>query len=66
MVIRRALIVDAMLGSLARKLRIYGFDTVYDKDSEDSSMLIAAKTESRTLVTCDKELHKLAVQRNLQ
>jgi len=66
MVIRRALIVDAMLGSLARKLRIYGFDTVYDKDSEDSSMLVAAKIESRTLVTCDKELHKLAVQRNLQ
>ena len=66
MVIRRALIVDAMLGSLARKLRIYGFDTVYDKDSEDSSMLVDAKTESRTLVTCDKELHKLAVQRNLQ
>ncbi len=66
MVIRRALIVDAMLGSLARKLRIFGFDTVYDKNSEDSAILVSAKTENRTLVTCDKELHKIAVHRNVQ
>ena len=66
MVIRRALIVDAMLGSLARKLRIFGFDTVYEKNSEDSAILVSAKTENRTLVTCDKELHKVAVHRKVQ
>jgi len=66
MATRTALIVDAMLGSLARKLRIYGFDTVYDKASEDSAMLVAAKTENRTLVTCDKELHKIALHSNVQ
>ncbi len=55
-----------MLGSLARKLRIFGFDTVYDKNSEDSAMLVSAKTENRTLITCDIELHKVALHRKIR
>lgn len=55
-----------MLGSLARKLRIFGFDTVYDKDSDDSTLLVSARLENRTLVTCDKELHKIAIRGKIQ
>ncbi|RPJ50546.1 MAG: hypothetical protein EHJ95_06850, partial [Methanobacteriota archaeon] len=29
-------LVDAMLGDIARKLRIFGFDTLYMKDTSDS------------------------------
>ena len=28
-------VVDGMLGSLARKLRMFGFDTLYYNDAED-------------------------------
>ena len=35
-------LVDGMLGSLARKLRILGFDTVYDPKSEDDELRTSA------------------------
>ncbi|MFQ6135141.1 MAG: Mut7-C RNAse domain-containing protein, partial [Nitrososphaerales archaeon] len=32
-------VVDGMLGSLARKLRIFGYDTVYDAKIGDKEIL---------------------------
>ncbi len=46
-------VADAMLGSLARKLRIFGFDTLYFKDGGDSELLKLAKSEGRILLTSD-------------
>ncbi len=49
-------LVDGMLGSLARKLRILGFDTIYDLKSKDAELLKEARVSERYLVTSDVEL----------
>lgn len=49
-------LVDGMLGSLARKLRILGFDTVYDVVSQDAQLLKKASSSDRFLITSDVEL----------
>jgi uncharacterized protein len=51
-------IVDHMLGSLARWLRMMGYDTVYDKSLEDADMARVARAEGRFILTRDKELSK--------
>lgn len=51
------LICDHMLGSLAKWLRIFGFDTLYpDATTTDDSILQIAKEESRLLISRDKQL----------
>jgi len=48
---------DQMLGTLAKWLRIYGFDTFYVKrEMDDSEILKISKKENRVLITKDKEL----------
>ncbi|MGI0081019.1 MAG: Mut7-C RNAse domain-containing protein, partial [Nitrososphaerales archaeon] len=49
-------LVDGMLGSLSTKLRILGFDTLYDKESSDLQLLEIAKESGRILLTSDHEL----------
>lgn len=48
-------VADHMLGSLARWLRMMGYDTVYDKGLDDKRMADLAKAENRSLLTRDKE-----------
>jgi uncharacterized protein with PIN domain len=51
------LLCDHMLGSLAKWLRIFGFDTLYpDMTTNDDEVLDIAKTENRLLISRDKEL----------
>jgi len=51
------LLCDHMLGSLAKWLRIFGFDTLYpDATTNDDEVLDIAKTEKRLLISRDKEL----------
>ena len=48
---------DAMLGSLARWLRFFGYDCTYiDPSVEDSEVLSAARKDGRWLLTRDQEL----------
>lgn len=50
-------LADAMLGKLARWLRICGFDTFYaDSSLSDSEILDRAITSGMTLITRDREL----------
>jgi uncharacterized protein len=49
-------LVDGMLGTLATKLRILGFDTIYSR-SNDQELLDEATTSKRILVTSDNELY---------
>ncbi len=51
-------IADHMLGSLARWLRMMGYDTVYDKRLDDADIAKAGRTESRFILTRDRELSK--------
>jgi uncharacterized protein len=56
-------IVDAMLGSTARKLRIFGFDTLYFRDGDDSDLEAVGRNESRIILTSDKALFAHALRR---
>jgi len=47
-----------MLGSMARKLRVLGFDTLYFRDISDDEILDIATKHDRVILTCDKELFK--------
>jgi len=54
------LIVDAMLGSLARKLRAFGFDTLYYAEGTDAGIIKISKKERRVVVTADRDLARAA------
>jgi len=45
-----------MLGSLARKLRAFGFDTSYFKEGDDSDLIAIAASEGRVVLTADRSL----------
>lgn len=52
-----------MLGTLAKWLRILGFDTIYDADLDDNQLVRLARAESRVLLTRDRELaHRRGVR----
>jgi len=58
-------IVDCMHGKLARKMRIYGYDTLYNINFEDDAILATAKREERIIITSDKNLIKRAYSENI-
>ena len=58
-------VADAMLGSLARKLRAFGFDTVYYKDGSDSDLLDLAASEGRVILSSDRSLSERAEARRM-
>jgi len=47
---------DAMLGRLAKWLRVLGFDTLYEYDIEDADLVGRARAESRVILTRDTAL----------
>lgn len=51
-------IVDGMLGKLARRLRILGYDTFYDTKATDEELIEKAKKEERVLLTRDTPLSR--------
>lgn len=51
-------IADAMLGSLAKWLRILGFNTLYFKKIDDNELIRIAKQKDRMLLTRDTGLAK--------
>ena len=50
------LLLDGMLGRLAKWLRILGYDTAYLPDLDDNHLVRLARAEGRILVTSDREL----------
>jgi len=54
--VRPKFAVDEMLGTLARWLRIMGYDAVYEKDRTDDEIVVGASAEGRILLTRDKAL----------
>jgi uncharacterized protein len=57
-----AFLADAMLGNIARKLRIFGFDTVYMAQAHDDEILKIGIEQDRVILTADKELFKRIVK----
>jgi uncharacterized protein with PIN domain len=56
-------IVDAMLGSTARKLRILGFDTLYFRGGGDADLEAVGRKERRILLTADRALFEHSLRR---
>lgn len=50
------LLCDHMLGSLARWLRLMGYDTAYPEPGPDRDLIDRARRDVRILLTRDKEL----------
>lgn len=59
-------IVDAMLGRLARWLRILGYDTLYDNSYEDWKIIKISQEQNRIIITRDRGLCNRAKKKNLQ
>jgi uncharacterized protein len=55
-------LADAMLGSIARKLRFFGFDTLYIAHAHDNEILKMGIEQDRVILTADKELFKRIVK----
>ena len=50
--------VDAMLGNIARKLRLLGYDSQYFSDIDDEKLIDSARKEKRIIISKDGELIK--------
>ena len=58
---------DQMLGTLAKWLRIYGYDTFYaNSEMDDSKLLGISKNENRVLITRDKNLIQTAQKEKIK
>ena len=57
------LLADAMLGRLAKWLRILGYDTAYLADTDDFAVMRLARAEDRLVLTRD---HALAGRRGIR
>lgn len=55
-------LVDAMLGNIARKLRIMGYDAAYSSGMDDDEILEDAASSGRVIITKDAELVRRAAK----
>ena len=62
---RSIFIVDAMLGKIAKKLRLLGYDSLYSSNMEDDKLLRIAKEENRILITKDVPLIEKAKKQQI-
>ena len=58
-------VVDAMLGNLAKKLRILGYDSKYFSSIDDDKLILIAKNEKRIILTKDEQLTKNAEKQDI-
>jgi len=49
-------LVDGMLGNIAKKLRLFGFDSEYFSNIDDSKLIEKAKNENRIIISRDRHL----------
>jgi uncharacterized protein len=57
-------VVDGHLGTLARNLRLLGFDVAYDQRAQDRQLLSVMEREDRALLTRDRRLLMHAIVRH--
>jgi uncharacterized protein len=55
-----------MLGSVARKLRFFGFDTLYIVNSPDDEIIRIGINQDRFILTCDKDMYRRIVKAGAQ
>ena len=59
-------VADSMNGKLAKKLRFFGFNTLYYKQISDNEIIKIAIEENRIILTSDYELYKLSISKNIE
>ena len=59
-------VIDAMLGNLAKKLRLLGYDSVYSSDIVDDELISIAKKQNRIIITKDVELANKAIKQQIE
>jgi uncharacterized protein with PIN domain len=58
-----AFVLDVHLGTLARRMRLLGLDTAYDRHADDAALLERSLTQKRVLLTRDRGLlHRRALR----
>jgi len=57
-------VADGHLGTLARSLRLLGFDVAYERQAQDRQLLRVMESEDRALLTRDRRLLMHAIVRN--
>ena len=57
--------VDAMLGNIAKKLRLMGYDTKYFSDIEDESLIQIAKKDNRIVISRDEDLVRISTKNDV-
>ena len=57
--------VDAMLGNIAKKLRLLGYDTKYSSDIDDQQLCKISKEDNRILISKDMELVNRAIKEKI-
>ncbi|MCK4319581.1 Mut7-C RNAse domain-containing protein [Candidatus Micrarchaeota archaeon] len=62
---KKEFIADAMLGDVARWLRMMGFDTLY-VTFEDEKIIALAEKEKRIILTRDRELCERALKKGIK
>ncbi len=60
------IIVDGMLGDLAKWLRLLGIDTRYERNMDDEALIEEVLKENAILITSDEELSYKALKRNIK
>ena len=63
---KKKFFVDAMLGNVAKKLRFFGYDTLYSPNIEDEEILVLLQNDNRILITKDEQLSRKASKQNIQ
>jgi uncharacterized protein with PIN domain len=59
-------LLDGMLGRLTRWLRMIGCEACYHKSSSDADLLKRAKENCLVLLTCDLQLYRTAIARDVE
>jgi len=58
--------VDAMLGNIAKKLRLMGYDSRYLADIEDDELIKLAKNDKRIIISRDEDLIRKALKYDIK
>jgi uncharacterized protein with PIN domain len=58
-------IADGMLGKIAKKLRIFGFDTEYLANTDDNTLIKMSINNNRTILTKDRQLYVRSLKLNV-
>jgi uncharacterized protein len=58
-------IADGMLGKIAKKLRIFGFDTEYLVNTDDNTIIKINFDKKRIILTKDRQLYDRSIRLNI-